>query len=150
LIVDNLENLEDLNCKQNQLTELNAGDCPNLKVLDCSANKLTKLDLTNFKQLKQLNIKNNNFSEQDLTFLKNFNISDVNISKDSKTTRQNVNFQYEAVIFLLHGLGGSATNYQSSAEQLQQELPYNIKFILPQAPTIKVELLAKISPLRPS
>lgn len=49
---------------------------------------------------------------------------------------------YQAVIFLCHGLGGSAQAEKSVAEHLQKQLPYAIKFICPQAPTIQVDYYA--------
>jgi len=51
LKLENFDNLEVLECDQNQLTSLDISKCPKLKVLDCGKNKLTNLDCSNNKLL---------------------------------------------------------------------------------------------------
>lgn len=46
--------LEYLNCSINSLTELNVSKCTNLKTLYCSCNQLTKLDINNCTNLEEL------------------------------------------------------------------------------------------------
>lgn len=67
--ITNCFNLKTLWCFNNQLTELNVKGSPNLNTINCPNNFLTNLDLNQNGKLEYLEIKDNNFKEQDLTFL---------------------------------------------------------------------------------
>ncbi|CAG8708575.1 35278_t:CDS:2 [Racocetra persica] len=62
-------NLEELNCSENELTNLYLNDCPKLRKLDCSSN----------------NLNSNNFSESNLSSFKNFTkLEELKLGNDNK------------------------------------------------------------------
>lgn len=62
-----LNQLEFLNCRYNQLTELETSTFASLRGLDCSKNELSKLDLTTNLNLEQLFCTNNHLTSLDLS-----------------------------------------------------------------------------------
>jgi len=70
LDVSNCSNLEELDCRNNELVNLDINGCFNLRDVDLSNNNLYSLDLTDNLSLEYLNVSNNNFVEQDLSFFK--------------------------------------------------------------------------------
>ena len=72
LVLVGFDNLKELVCSSNYLTELTLNNCPRLEKIDCSSNNISNLDflttLVHPEKLKHLNISNNNFSS-DLTWL---------------------------------------------------------------------------------
>ncbi|CAG8472808.1 2988_t:CDS:2 [Ambispora gerdemannii] len=88
-------NLEELDCSNNLLTNLNLSQCTKLKKLKCDYNQLTELDLVGLEELEEINcsnnylpdliyfpsnpnklifldVSNNNFPKQDLSFFSQF------------------------------------------------------------------------------
>jgi len=70
--IENLKNLNFLNCSNNQLTNLNSiENLKNLKFLNCSNNQLTNLNLDNLINLEYLSCFNNQFTNLNLDNLTN-------------------------------------------------------------------------------
>ncbi len=61
--------LEELNCSNNLLENIDVKKCPNISLLNCSSNKLTSLDLTNNINLEELYCKKNKLTSLDLSQL---------------------------------------------------------------------------------
>ncbi len=59
--------LEELFCRNNQLTNLNLSGCINLKKLDCKNNQLTSLDVTQCSKLENLSCSSNQLTSLDLS-----------------------------------------------------------------------------------
>ena len=59
--------LEQLDCKNNALTELNVSENKQLKYLHCAFNRISSLDVSGLDKLISLNCENNNMSSLDLT-----------------------------------------------------------------------------------
>lgn len=60
-------NLENLHCRNNNLTSLNLCQNTNLKYLDCRRNNLNALDLSNNPNLVELDLEKNSLNELDLS-----------------------------------------------------------------------------------
>jgi len=75
LTIKNCQNLKQLWCSSNQLTELNLIDSgKSLKEFICRDNFLTDIDYSNlsYKELACLSIKNNDLKEEDLKVFSKF------------------------------------------------------------------------------
>ncbi len=60
------KNLEEFNCQENELTEIDLSQFPNLVTLDCSENKLTEIDLSQLDNLAVLDCSANELTELNL------------------------------------------------------------------------------------
>ncbi len=67
--IEAFENLEALNCRQNNLTELNVANLINLKGLVCGENELTHLDVSSLLNLELLYCNSNNLTSIDISNL---------------------------------------------------------------------------------
>ena len=66
-VVRKIVNLKNLNCPNNNITELDLSNNPNLTSLHCYNNNLSKLDLSNNAALEFLYCHDNNITELDLS-----------------------------------------------------------------------------------
>ncbi|CAG8776152.1 19639_t:CDS:10 [Gigaspora margarita] len=77
LNLNDLANLEELDCSKNQLASLNLNNCPKLRKIKCYNNELTTLNLNNCfnitdEKLEKINLRDNKFRGSDLTPFSNF------------------------------------------------------------------------------
>ena len=72
-VVRKIVNLKNLNCPNNNITELDLSNNPNLTSLHCYNNNLSKLDLSNNAALEFLYCHDNNITELDLSNNTNLN-----------------------------------------------------------------------------
>ncbi|MDR1554172.1 MAG: leucine-rich repeat domain-containing protein [Prevotellaceae bacterium] len=66
-IVVKADNLQDLTCSYNDLTELDVRRCPMLEELDCSSNQLTSLDVRKCPMLEELDCDGNQLTGLDVS-----------------------------------------------------------------------------------
>jgi Leucine-rich repeat (LRR) protein len=66
-IVVKADNLQDLTCSHNDLTELDVRRCPVLKDLDCKDNQLTSLDVRRCSMLEELDCDDNQLTILDVS-----------------------------------------------------------------------------------
>ena len=86
--------LEELNCSNNSLTELNVNGLTNLKVLKCSVNKLTELNVSGCQALERLDCDWNQLTKLTITGLSNLDhlncstneLTELSVSGCSKLT----------------------------------------------------------------
>ncbi|MEL0456979.1 T9SS type A sorting domain-containing protein [Flavobacteriaceae bacterium SZ-1-7] len=79
--IEDFAALQNLNCSNNSLVEININQNENLIELDCSNNGLTNLDVSNNVLLTNINCSNNSLSSLDLT--SNVDLVNLNISNNS-------------------------------------------------------------------
>jgi len=89
LNLEGFNNLKELNCSNNKITELNLGVCKNLANLNCSINKLSKIDLAKLAELENFSCDENIIEELDFNLLDpekitNLNLKNNNLSEQSK------------------------------------------------------------------
>ncbi|CAH1756533.1 15476_t:CDS:10 [Entrophospora sp. SA101] len=100
--------LEEFDCKHNQLTKLDISKCRNLKKFNCSHNNLTTIDLSNLnsESLTDLDLSNNNLSQQNLTLFARFvNLKKLKIgSHVPSKINQNVYNRFYGSLEFLQGL----------------------------------------------
>ena len=92
--------LEELNCSNNSLTELNVGGLTNLKVLKCSKNKLTELNVSGCQALERLDCDWNKLTKLNITGLSNLDhlncstneLTELSVSGCSKLTRLDAHY----------------------------------------------------------
>jgi len=65
LDVSNLTNLRELNCQNNKLTNLDCSNCSQLESIECGYNKLTELTLTNCSNINKLHCQSNKLNNLD-------------------------------------------------------------------------------------
>ena len=82
--IEHFENLEILNCDDNNLTVLNLNNNPKLRELYCSNNQLSELNLTTLEKLEELCCHSNPITDLDLshnTLLKKLQCSTTQINR---------------------------------------------------------------------
>jgi Leucine-rich repeat (LRR) protein len=92
--------LEELNCRNNSLTELNVGGLTNLKVLKCSVNNLTELNVSGCQALERLDCDWNKLTKLTITGLSNLDhlncstneLTELSVSGCSKLTRLDAHY----------------------------------------------------------
>jgi len=83
LKLEGFSNLTRLDCPDNQLTNLNLGDCSQLKVLRCDNNQLTKLTLPNLPQLEILSCSHNYLTQLDYSVLNPEKLTTLEINNNN-------------------------------------------------------------------
>ncbi|CAG8561860.1 18482_t:CDS:2, partial [Racocetra persica] len=83
LDISDCPNLEVLYCSSNQLSGLDLSNCPNLKTIDCGFNELTNLDLTNLSHLEELSCNDNLITKLELSSLNSEKLTSLNISDNN-------------------------------------------------------------------
>ena len=73
--------VKNIECTDNELTELNVSGCKELYNIDCSRNKLTDLDIVNQTELGTLNCENNQLTSLDIS--NNPNLTSVECNNNS-------------------------------------------------------------------
>ena len=99
LNVSGLENLQDLSCGFNQLTDINVSGLGNLQTLSCPNNQLTTLNVLGLKNLRGLNCQNNQLTKLDLSGL-NLSIGFVGNNQSVSLTMVGNGTNYTAAILL--------------------------------------------------
>jgi Leucine-rich repeat (LRR) protein len=59
LVLNNLPNLQELDCSHNQITEIERLKLPNLQILNCSDNQITEIEILDFPKLQELDCHHN-------------------------------------------------------------------------------------------
>jgi hypothetical protein len=78
-------NLEELNCRGNELTSLSINNCAKLKKINCYGNKLADLEVSGLEQLEEIWCYNNNFSVRDLSIFSHLvELRSLDVSNDSQ------------------------------------------------------------------
>ena len=102
LDVSNLNYLEELECWNNKLLNLNLSELENLLHLKCSNNQISQLDLSNLNYLEQLECTRNNLTSLDVSELENLknlgcginNILELDLSNNIRLVEFSVPYNY--------------------------------------------------------
>lgn len=94
LAASGLEELTELNCFMNKLTNLTVDECSNLQQLNCSFNQINTLDLSNLSRLSDVNCYGNQLTELDLdgtSSLQTLRCGDNNLTTLDVSSSSNLN-----------------------------------------------------------
>ena len=133
LKLEGFNNLERLNCSNNQLTELDLSDCPNLIDLNCANNELSNLNfLESVDKLEKFSMQNNqNFSLQNLRVLahlqelRELNISDCSFEGSLKPFERMA--KLERIFISRTHISEGLEDLPTSCQELHCDLDYGYK-----------------------